>query len=90
MYFSSLMQWDVYHSFSFTATEYDLRKQFMQFTFVDDKNQVLGNLKINLYLLATGPYHQDFALDLQKGEGRISFNLKLCQEVELKLLVKEA
>lgn len=60
----------------------------MSFTFVDENSQVLGNLKINLYLLATGPYHQDFAVTLNKGEARISFNLKLCQEVEIKLSIK--
>ncbi len=52
----------------------------MLFTFLDDKNNLIGNLKINLYLLATGPYHQDFALDFPKAEGaRISFNLKIAQ-----------
>lgn len=47
-------------------------------------------MKINLYLLATGPYHQDFAVLLGKEKGaRLSFNLKIAQRVEIKLKLNE-
>ena len=63
----------------------------MSLTFLDEKNKVLGNLKINLFILATGPYHQDFAVFLDKAEAaRISFNLKIAQEVFIRLKVIEA
>ncbi len=59
-------------------------------SFFSDQGKMVGKLKINLYLLATGPYHQDFAVELEKAEGaRISFNLKIAQEVMIKLKVNE-
>ena len=63
----------------------------MLISLFDQDNRLLGSLKINLYLLATGPYHQDFAIPLSKADNaRISFNLKIAQEVGLKLQVEEA
>lgn len=57
----------------------------------DQDKHLIGSLKINLFLLATGPYHQDFAIQLSKAENaRISFNLKIAQEVAVKLQVQEA
>ena len=62
------------------ASEYDLRKEFMIIAFFDEHSNQVGHLKINLYLLATGPYHQDFSISLQKAESaRLSFNLKIAQ-----------
>ena len=87
----ALTQWDIYHEFDFKASEYDLRKEFMLLTIFDQENHLLGSLKINLFLLATGPYHQYFAIPLSKADkARISFNLKIAQEVVVKLQVKEA
>mgnify|MGYP000905415850 CR=1 FL=1 len=63
----------------------------MGIVFVDEKGNVIGNLKINLFLLATGPYHQDFAIDLvQCKEARITFNLKISQFVTMRMKVNEA
>lgn len=51
---------------------------------------MIGSLKINLYHLATGPYHQDFALPLPKASGtRLSFNLKIAQRVKMRLKFNE-
>ena len=81
-------QWDIYHDFGFAASEYDLRKDFMTIHFFDDQTHKIGSLKINLYLLATGPYHQDFAVPLEKASNaRLSFNLKIAQVVTIKLEV---
>ena len=56
-----------------------------------DHQKPIGKLKINLYHLATGPYHQDFLLPLPESEGtRVSFNLKIAQEVAMGFSVKEA
>jgi len=86
-----LTQWDIYHEFDFMASEYDLRKEFMLLTFFDEHEKNLGHLKINLYLLATGPYHQDFAVPLVKAESaRLCFNLKIAQEVIIQMYAKEA
>jgi len=43
-----------------------------------------------LYLLATGPYHQDFSIPLPNAPGaRLSFNLKIAQLVKIKLRLNE-
>jgi hypothetical protein len=31
---------------------------------MDDHNRDIGNMSINLYLLAGGPYHQDFGISI--------------------------
>lgn len=41
---------------------------------------------MNLYLISTGPYHQDFAVNLKKEEKtRISFDMKISQIVEIQV-----
>jgi hypothetical protein len=46
----------------------------------------VGSLKINLYLICTGPYHQDFMMEFKNGKiGRISFDFKVSQLIELSL-----
>ncbi len=68
-----------------------MKQKFVNISFVDDQNKSIATLKINLYLLATGPYHQDFAIPLPKAQGaRISFNLKIAQMVKLKIKINEA
>jgi hypothetical protein len=50
----------------------------------------LGSLKINLFLLSTGPYHQDFCLPLPKAMStRIAFNLKISQLAKISLHFQE-
>jgi len=45
----------------------------------------VGLLKINLYLLATGPFHQDFAISMQKdNNARLSFNFKISQFIKMR------
>jgi hypothetical protein len=54
-------------------------------TFIDKNNIEVGTLKINLYVLATGPFHQDFALKLANDPtARLSFNLKIAQIIKMK------
>ena len=67
-------------------TEYELRKQFLEVSILKEDGEQVGSIKINLFLIATGPFHQDFALvfPLQK-TGRISFDLKMSQIVDLKI-----
>jgi hypothetical protein len=48
----------------FQMTEYEMRKKFLIITFLDKSSLNVGTLKINLFLLATGPFHQDFAIGL--------------------------
>jgi hypothetical protein len=65
--------------------EYQMRKKFIILTFYDKTNVEIGSLKINLYLLATGPFHQDFALSLlNDSDARVSFNLKIAQIIKMK------
>lgn len=74
----------------FKATLFEMRQKFITIAITDELNKSIGNLKINLYLLATGPYHQDFAISLPKAPGaRLSFNLKIAQMVKMRLKLKE-
>ena len=40
-----------------------MRKKFFILELIEE-GKVIGQLKINLYLLAVGPYHQDFLIPL--------------------------
>lgn len=62
-----------------------MRRKFLIITFYDKNNVSVGNLKINLYLLATGPFHQDFGIELKNDPAaRVSFNLKIAQIIKMK------
>lgn len=68
----------------------EIRQKFISIAIVEDQNRPVGSLKINLYLLATGPYHQDFSIPLPKAPGaRLSFNLKIAQLVKIRLRLDE-
>ena len=68
-----------------------MRKKFLIITFIDKTGLEVGTLKINLYLLATGPFHQDFALKLANDPtARLSFNLKIAQMIKMKFEFLEA
>ncbi len=62
-----------------------MRRKFLIITFYDKSSVEVGNLKINLYLLANGPFHQDFAINLKDDPAaRVSFNLKIAQIIKMK------
>lgn len=62
-----------------------MRRKFLIITFYDKNSVPVGTLKVNLYLLATGPFHQDFGIDLKDDPAaRVSFNLKIAQIVKMK------
>jgi len=67
-----------------------MRKKFLVLHIIEDQSTVIGTLKINLYHLATGPYHQDFSVPLPKSQGtRLSFNVKIAQMVGLQFNVNQ-
>jgi hypothetical protein len=69
---------------------WEVRQKFITITINDDQNKAIGSLKINLYLLATGPYHQDFSIPLPKAPGaRLSFNLKMAQLVKIRMRIND-
>lgn len=74
----------------FKATLFEMRQKFIVIALIDEQNKPIGTLKINLYLLATGPYHQDFAIPLPKAPGaRLSFNLKVAQLVKIRMRIND-
>lgn len=78
------------HLLEFKATLFEMRQKFIAIAVIDDQNKPIGSLKINLFLLASGPYHQDFAIPLPKAPGaRISFNLKIAQLVRIRMRINE-
>jgi hypothetical protein len=65
-------------------TEYELRNHFLLVEAIDLRGEKVAGLKMNMFTLWTGPYHQDFALKIGKsGNCRISFNAKISQGVHL-------
>ena len=75
----------------FKTTLYELRKQFATLSVCDKEGKVINSLKINMYLLATGPYHLDFGIPLPDAPNtRISFDLRISQEVKMRIKVNEA
>ena len=57
-------------------TEYELRKNFLEVTIRNENKKIVGKVSINLFLITTGPFHQDFELVFANGKiGRISFDL---------------
>ena len=51
----------------------------------EDGEQV-GSIKVNLFLIATGPFRQDFALVFPSQKtGRIAFDIKISQIIDLKI-----
>jgi hypothetical protein len=67
-------------------TEYELRKQFLEIGVENERQEQVATVKINLYLIITGPYYHDFELRFPNGRtGRITFDLKISQIIDLKI-----
>ena len=70
-------------------TEYELRKTFLKVELVNQQEEVknvVGFIQINMYLISTGPYHQDFSIKLRNGEkARISFDMKVSQIIKMEV-----
>lgn len=72
-------------------TEYQLRKSFVEIYIIDQNEQIVGESKVNLFLISSGPYHQNFSINLKKGPtARIHFDLKISQVIEIELNSIEA
>lgn len=72
-------------------TEYQLRKSFVEIFILDQTEQVIGESKVNLFLISSGPYHQNFSIQLKKASNaRIHFDLKISQVIEIELNSIEA
>ena len=80
------IQWRINEAFDFQMTEYELRKQFLEVSILREDGEQVGNIRINLFLIATGPFRQDFALCFpSQRTGRLSFDIKLSQIIDLKI-----
>jgi hypothetical protein len=67
-------------------TEYELRTNVLEVGIAEEGGQRVGGVRINLFLITTGPFHQDFAVEFANGRtGRISFDLKISQIITLKI-----
>ncbi len=61
--------------------EIELRKSFMVIDALS-KDRCIASIKTNMYVMSVGPYHHDFAITMDnKGQGRISFDLKLSHSI---------
>lgn len=61
-------------------TDYEIRTSFLIVQLTDETENIVASLRINLYLISVGPYHQDFMLEFKNSKiGRISFDFKVSQ-----------
>jgi hypothetical protein len=68
-----------------------LRQNALEVSIADERGQLVGGVRINLYLITTGPFHQDFAVEFANGRtGRISFDLKISQIIAVKIELQSA
>ncbi|EGR29965.1 hypothetical protein IMG5_145140 [Ichthyophthirius multifiliis] len=95
------LRWEGHYEFNYQSNDYNLKEH--SFIIIYLKNQLeelLGYIKLNLYKVATGPYHHDLAVkwtnhnnkekqlnNQQKNEGRISFDLKMFQKINFQISV---
>lgn len=70
--------------------EYQLRKSYLEVGVHSQTQQRVAYLKINLYLIATGPFHINLAVDWGTTTGRISFDLKMSQIINLQVASRSA
>lgn len=72
-----------------SLTEYQLRKAFLTmsvFAVLQSGDLKVSEIKFNLYMVATGPYHHDFPIRYaNKSEGRLSVDIRMAELVELEL-----
>ena len=75
-----------------------MRCKFLIIEALDEKGKAISTMKINLYMIAIGPYHHDFCFALGESEARLQFDLKIsqkikakfdCHETEIEFLEKE-
>ena len=86
-----MTQWDIDHANAFRTSLYELRKNFATVGICDPEGKQVSSIKINMYLLATGPFHQDFAVPLPDApHARLSFDLRISQSVKMRVKVNEA
>jgi len=63
-----------------------MRRTFVTIEVSDKFKNVIGNLRINMYVIWTGPYHLDFKMELPKAKlCRISLDFKISQNIHLKI-----
>lgn len=63
-------------------TMYQMCKRYLIVNVFADNRQKVASLKLNLYQISVGPYHQDFLLKAsEKRQARISMDVKISQIV---------
>lgn len=74
-------------------TEYELRKKFVYITVYQavTAEVKVAELKLNLFLIATGPYHLDFPIRYtNKTEGRVSIDVRINEVVDVRVVSRSA
>lgn len=84
------MQWDLDKQANFQMNEWQLRKTFVN-VYVLHEDAKVGEIRLNLYLIATGPYHQDFPIKFtNKTAGRICADVRISQVVDTVVAAQSA
>jgi len=59
--------------------------KFLTIEVFDEINKKVNELRVNLFRIATGPFHQDFDILGVRPDVRLQFDLKISQYVEIKV-----
>ena len=83
------IQWKLKEKFCFFPTAYELRCKFLIVEALDEKGKIISSMKINLFMIATGPYHHDFSFNIGKTPARLQFDFKISQYIDTKIICNE-
>ena len=81
-----LIQWSPEKRTIIKATEYDLRKMFLNVRVLDSHDVELGCLSLNLFYIAAGPWRHDFLIRYYHGSsGRFRADIKCAQTIDVEM-----
>jgi len=83
---SKNFNWTFNEIFEYSTTRRGLRESFLKISLLEKQGKEIGDVKINLHELATGPFHLDFFIKMKKGykePGRINLDVKMSQVIQV-------
>ncbi|CAD8117542.1 unnamed protein product [Paramecium sonneborni] len=78
------------HKLQFTTTEEQIKQKFVVVDLENEKNEQISQFKLNLYQIATGPYHFDYEFTQigSRKNGKVSFDFKMAQILIVRFIPK--
>ncbi|CAD8184495.1 unnamed protein product [Paramecium octaurelia] len=78
------------HKFQLKTTEEQLKQQYVIVELKSDKDEQISSFNLNLYQIATGPFHFDYEFSQQgnKKHGKVSFDFRMAQILIVRFIPK--